>query len=219
MPLGALTADTAKSPVVGSVLVMPMLWLVITGCARLAEAASPRVLRILTVVVLAAGTGWQAAHLIGPAPPTLPVESMREALRLHDDFVRWSVARGWPRPVLLTDRQRDYVPAIRVSAYERHGRLLNVNFVLARKIWLQNIEEVLVPLRRSQFVILTRPQPEERYTYPYDETMARLYPQLRAYCERRMVRLGTYRVPNEVDLFARAAAATANPLARPPGER
>ena len=206
LPLTVLTADAAKSPVVGGLLLVPLLWLILTFCSRLAHSSARSVARVVALSALAAGGATHFARLAGPAPPGTPVEAVREALRLHDDIVRWSVDQAWPRPVLLTDRQRDYVPAIRVSAYERHGLFLPLERPLANVIMRPSTEEVLETLRRSHFVILTRPQAGSAVavTYPHDGKLAELYPRLLAYCKRTMVRVGNYQLPEEVMLFARA---------------
>jgi hypothetical protein len=154
--------------------------------------------------VFTIGAAAHVVQLAGPAPRTVPVDAIQEALRLHDDIARWSVAQGWPRPVLLHDRQRDYVPAIRVSVYERHGRLLALERPIGDMVLRASSEDVMQTLRRSDFVILTRPQPGSPVGLPYDASLAEMYPQLLAYCKRHLVRVGNYRLPDEVMLFARA---------------
>ena len=216
LPLGILTAYTSRSPVVGGLLVMPLLWLILVRCSRLAERAPRRLTQVLALSVLTIGAAGHAVRLSGPAWHTVPVDAIQEALRLHDDIARWSVAQGWPRPVLLHDRQRDYVPAIRVSAYERHGRLLALERPIGDMVLRASSEDVLQTLRRSDFVILTGPQPGSPGGLPYDASLAEMYPRLLAYCQSNLVRVGSYRVPEEVMLFARAPGAVSDEPASPP---
>jgi hypothetical protein len=204
VPLGILTAYVSKSPVVGGLLVMPLLWLILVRGSRLVESAPRRLAQALALSVLVAGATAQAAHLRGPAPRSLPADAVAEVLRLHDDILRWSLAQGWPRPVLLHDRQHEHVHAIPVSAYERHGRVLALQRPIGDRVLRVESDEVLETLRRSHFVILTRPQPAAPFGLPYDASLAEMYPRLLAYCKRNLVRVGNYRLPDEVMLFARA---------------
>jgi hypothetical protein len=207
VPLAVLTADTAKSGSVGGLLVTPLLWLVLAGAARQMDGAVPAARRVLAVSVLAAGLAAQAVRLIGPAPMSHPVEAVHEVLRLHDGITRWCLAHGLASPVVFADRQRDYVPALRVSAYERQGTLLRVDQTLARTVWRPGRDEILEALRRADVVILTRPRAGETFAYPYDEAMSTLYPRLLRHAKQDLVRIGSYRVPEEVAVFARAPAA------------
>jgi hypothetical protein len=206
LPLGILTAYVSKSPVVGGLLVMPLLWLILVRGSWLVETAPRRTAQALALSVLVAGATAHAVHLRGPAPRPLPADAVAETLRLHDDILRWSLTQGWPRPVLLHDRQHEHVHAIAVSAYERHGRVLALQRPIGDRVLRVGSDEVLQTLRRSHFVILTRPQPgpPPAFGLPYDASLAEMYPRLLAYCKREMVRVGNYRVPEEVMLFARA---------------
>ena len=67
------------------------------------------------------------------------------------------------------------------------------------------VEDIMAALRGSDFVILTRPQATAPFAY--DATFVELHPRLLAYCKRNLVRVGTFRVPEEIVLFARPGPA------------
>jgi hypothetical protein len=206
VPLAVLTADTAKSPVVGGILVTPLLWAVLLALSRLAPRARPAALWVTSGAVLAAGGAFQVYRLTGPARSDAfapSVEARTDVSRLHDDITRVIRQRGLTHPWVLTDRKRDYVPALHVSAYERHGQFLYVNYPLLPVLWKPSNREVLEALRRSDFVILTAPGPLAKGLLPYDYKLAEMEPRLRDHCTRRLTRVGTYRVPEEIDLYAR----------------
>lgn len=210
LPLAVLTADEAKSVIVGGVLAHPLLWLAVLAAAGLARRSRPEALRVAAAGVLAAGAAFQIAHLAGRAPSRLDRAARLEVSRLHDDVVRVARERGFRQPDLLADRKGDYVPATFVAAYERHGVVLDIRYPMGEIVWEPTDLEVGEALERSDLVIVTMAPPPPHWTYPYDRTLAALQPRLLEYCEGRMALFGTYRVPEEVRLYARAQPAEKN---------
>jgi hypothetical protein len=207
LPLVILTLYPSRSPTVGSLPIGPLVFVLVAAAARLAGGVRG-VLRVLAILALAAGLAAHARRLSGSAPHRTPPEAIREVLRLQDAIVASSEAQGWDRPVLLADRVRDYVPALRVSIYERHGRVLELERPLAM-VMRPPSEEVMAVLRRSHFVLLTPPLPGRPATpFPFDALLEEMHPRLRAYCEENMVRVGRFHVPEEILLFARMAPGT-----------
>jgi hypothetical protein len=204
LPLLTLTLYPSRNPTVGSVLVGPLVFLIAAGAGHLARRVSPRVMQVLAIAVLATGLAKQALRLEGPARSVMPVEALREVVRLEDTLVTWSEARGWEKPVLLADRVRDYLPGIRVSTYERHRRLLGLQRSF-NMIMGPPVEDIMAALRGSDFVILTRPQAAPPFAY--DAAFVELHPRLLAYCKRNLVRVGRFHVPEEIVLFARPGPA------------
>jgi hypothetical protein len=84
---------------------------------------------------------------------------------------------------------------------------------LEHMIWAPPEDQIFGSLRQSQLVLLTTPTPWAGWRYPYDVELERLLPRLREYCERHLVDMGTYHVPEEVRLYARI------PRNAPAGER
>jgi hypothetical protein len=207
VPLTVLTADAAKSVIVGGVLAHPLLWAVVLAASGLARRARPQALLAVAIGVLAAGAGFQVVRLGGPSPTHLASDARKEVARLHDDVFRVSGERGWRQPHLLADRKRDYVPATFVAVYERHGVVLDIRHPMGEIVWEPTDREIGEALDRSHLVIVTMEPPPPHWTYPYDRTLAALRPWLLEQCGARMSLVGTYRVPEEVRLYARVGPA------------
>jgi hypothetical protein len=203
VPWAVLTADAAKSVIVGGILATPLLWAVVLAASALTRRARPEALRVAAAGVLAAGALFQAVHFTGRGPSRLDVEAQREVARLHDDVVRVVRERGLRQPHLLADRKGDYVPATYVAAYERHGVRLDIRYPMGEIVWEPTEADVAAALDRSDLMIVTMEPPPSHWTYPYDRTLAALQPRLLDYGADRMALVGTYRVPEEVRLYAR----------------
>jgi hypothetical protein len=203
VPLAALNADAAKSVVVGGILAAPLLWAVVLAAARLARRARPAAFWVAAVGVLAAGGAFQVARLSGRSSSLFDPAARREVARLHEDVARVVRERGSGPSHLLADRKRDYVPATWVATYERHGVALDLRYPMREVVWEPTDRQVDEALERSELVVLTMEAPPAHWVYPYDRKLAALGPRLRQYCERRLSLVGTYRVPEEIRLYAR----------------
>lgn len=203
VPLTVLTLDAAKSVIVGGVLAHPLLWAILLAVASLARRARPAAVRVVAALVVTAGGLSQVHHLTGPSRTHLLPAARMEVSRLHDDVLRVSGERGFRQPHLLADRKRDYVPAAFAAAYERHGALLDIRFPMGEIVWEPTEREATEALDRSDLMIVTMEPPPAHWTYPYDRTLAAWQPRLLEYAGARMALVGTYRVPEEIRLYAR----------------
>jgi hypothetical protein len=203
VPLAILTADKAKSPVVAGIMVGPILWAIVLGAARLAPRARPRVLGVVAGVAFLAGAAFQVHRLSGPANFARGHVARQETVRLHADMARLVLEHGWTRPRILTDRKRDYFFAFPVWTYERDHVLIDIDNTLDYMIWAPTQGQVLDNLRTSKLVVLTTPTEEPGWRYPFDLKMEKHLPRLRRYCERHLVAIGIYHVPEELRLYAR----------------
>jgi hypothetical protein len=203
VPLVVLTVDSAKSPVVAGIMVGPILWAVVLGAARLAPRAHPRVLGFVAGVAFLAGAVFQVHRLSGPANVALDTAARKETVRLHADMARLVREQGWTRPRMLTDRKRDYFFAFPVWTYEREHVLIDVDTPLEHMIWAPTRSQILDSLRTSRLVVLTTPTHQWGWRYPFDLKLEKHLPRLRRYCERELVEIGTYHVPEEIRLYAR----------------
>ena len=210
VPLAVLNADAAKSVVVGGILAIPLLWAVVLAASRLARRARPAAFWVASVGVLAVGGAFQIARLSGGSSSLFDPAARREAARLHEDVARVVRERGWRPSHLLADRKRDYVPATWVSTYERHGVALDLRYPMHEIVWEPTDQQIDEALERSELVVLTTEPPPPHWTYPYDRKLAALRPRLTEYCEGRLSLVGTYRVPEEIRLYARTASIEKN---------
>lgn len=129
MPLAALSADTAKSPIVAGVVMPAVVLLSCLPALRLARDTMSRTWHVaayaLGTSVLLTGLGFQFAWLRGPGP----LQPRAESAAITDLYLaaaRLCLERGQVNPVMLVDDASEYhVPAILTTlAYERYGRLI-----------------------------------------------------------------------------------------------
>ncbi len=195
VPYAILTANVAKSPVVGDILVPPVLFLVLLAAARLSGAdveerpaggqpGGAQVLPSLAAVALLLGghTQWDQLHVQGPFSETRP--EVEQILSLYDTIFERNVRSGWQRPVVSVDRIVDYFAASTMNAtiYERHGVLLGARPGLGGSIFEVGIEDALETITRSDFVLISLPMFPEPARYSFDLSMARIRPRLLAAC-------------------------------------
>jgi hypothetical protein len=215
VPLAALTADVAKSPVVAGIVVTPAVWLVLLAAMRLAAAESgslesgpwkQRVLAGLAAGVLALGlvTQWRGFGREGPFAHRR--QEVQAARALHAAIGASSHTMGWSEPLITVDRLADsIVPSIvTTEMYERHAILVKVRF----GVWgigSVSEEQALASVARSDFVMLTTSEGSQD-TFPFDASMRALHPKLVQACAEDHVVLGQFRLEGlDVTAYVRAA--------------
>ena len=212
-PLGVLTVHAVKSPVVGSILVPPVVIAAALLFCRLARAVrghplprtTERALAVIGGLTLAAGIGYHATRLLGPGPFRGQRADIRGVLRLYDAIGDMSRARGWRAPRVSMDRMTEFlnpglVPAV---VYERRGLLLAYNGGLGSRIYAVTEPEALAQAGASDFVVVTDDGPDIG-PFPFEASMRQARPALRRLCDERFERLGDYRFfGRQATLYAR----------------
>jgi hypothetical protein len=215
VPLGVLTADAAKSPVVGDILVTPLIWLVLLGVVlsvrpyafgESAPWAGPAFSGLAGLAILF-GCGLHFTHYTQRWAFTERRADAEEVLRLHDRIFETCQEYGWEEPTIAYTCTKDFLgpPVTSVLGYERHGILRKVRTKLC-SIFSVTEAEALKEVKASDLVIVS---PAKRSTFPFDQDMLAHIPALLRYCDQNMVRLRTTRIfDDEVILFARIAVRT-----------
>lgn len=215
VPLAVLTANAAKSPVVGDILVMPLLWLVLWGVVlsvNLDGFGEPtlwgsRALMGLAAIAILFGGGMQFKRYTQRWVLTERRADAEEVLRLHDLINETCQEYGWEEPTIAYTCTKDFLgpPVTGVLGYERHGVLRRVRTKLCQ-IFSVTEAEALKEVKASDLVVIS---PAKHSTYPFDQDMVAHIPALIRYCDQNMVRLRTTRIfDDEVILFARIAIRT-----------
>jgi hypothetical protein len=215
IPLAVLTADVSKSPIVGNVLVAPLLWLALLPAVQLALACgrggprlAPRALQGLAVVVLAAGVSVQAAALCRHGPLYAQRQDVEQWLRMYDALDAASRRLTLPEVRLSANcvLGRADAHTIQASLYERHRHLVNLRMLMPQGVLAVTEDEAMASLRQSDFVIVaSSPVPSGASVYPFDRAMDAMRPQLERFCEDNLLPVERFRVSGqEVILYARA---------------
>jgi hypothetical protein len=214
VPLAALTYDMHRSPCTGNVLLIGLLGLVLAGVVRLAglhrEGRGRPLLEgalvALAGVAVACGAGTQLGNYGSRGRMTRARYDVEQILALHDLLHRRCRECCWAAPVLSSTFNFDYTQheAHRVLAYERHGTWLRTGQTLGGSIFALTDNEITQGARASDFLFLVATQTPS--AYPADHCLQAALPQLRAFCEAEMERLGAFDIEgNEVTLYARPA--------------
>ena len=159
VPWLVLTASESKSPVVGNLLVMPLLWLAVLAVGAGACApGGPACCGCCRCSPWPPGRSLWRAGTASAAHPPLACRDRAELLALHDDLARHAVEAGWAAPVVSLDQVVDFLPPLTqgVPAHERLGVLLDVKATaLGGSIFEFDDQVALREVRASHFVLLT----------------------------------------------------------------
>jgi hypothetical protein len=204
VPFAILTLDPSKSPVVGGVLLMPILWLVVVGVTALrgrigADSGGARALPVLGVVAVICGIAVEFQMATRRSPLTLHRDDTNQVLALYDLFARETRQNGWSSPRVAYDRLEDYLhpQTIPVVIYERHQKVVNPRIMMGGSIFAVPEQAAIAALENSDFAILTEDRSAAllRFEYfPFNLTMSALRPKLREAALRTMIPLQRFRM-------------------------
>jgi hypothetical protein len=207
-PLVPLTADIAKSPVVGGIVTVPIVTFVTFLCALFwqlspgaavndaAEARIPAVksaaavrrpleaLRVTVVIVaVAIGLGCFVARGLMP-PDEAPVADLRRITELNDVIAEYVVQNGLTEPGISVDRDADYInlPSVRLFTVERYHRV--VAFVpLFGDIVATPRDMAMDLIKKSDIIVLTDPA-RGREGNPFDKKIVEYWDEIDAWTRR-----------------------------------
>src|SRR5262249_15336447 len=136
VPFTALTVNVAKSLVVGSILVPPLLLLCVWPLLGSAHRLPGKALVALAAVAIVAGTFAQVSKsrhrgAWGRASP-----ESTALLAIHDELIERCEALGLHQPVVAVDTVNEYLQGrtFSVVAFERHGARLDFQQALGSSI-------------------------------------------------------------------------------------
>lgn len=188
VPWVVLTANVSKSPVVGGILVPPLLWL---SLLPLVGAGRGKVLTILASVAVACGAWFQAERACRRDFATRHAELAAEMIALYEEVFDRCRERRMLAPVVSVDSVCDLLwpTALNAFAFECHGLPLGATLALGGGILEVDEATALRELGRSDFVLFTGGGHLGEGTYPFFRSMEGLRPIIRDYCDREMVLL------------------------------
>jgi hypothetical protein len=189
-PAVVFTLHRQKSEVVvialvpGALLLVVALWLRALGSPGANSKIPSRIALVLSCAILV----FFAQRQLRPAydPPTLA--HIRTVNTLADSLFTRVTHAKIPEPGIAVDHINDALHAevLRVIFYERHRVWLPIKMTLPTGVVEPSADDVMARLARSYLVILTD-EPAPGGGYPYDQKLAAMRPQLRAWCGTNLI--------------------------------
>ena len=209
VPLAALTADPAKSPVVANIMVGPLIWavlvIVIVFAGTYRGIAHPVWMRlglaILSIVVLTRGTVAQVNHYVHRGPASPQAGQIASLLNLFDQIAQDCGELGWTAPTFATDAISDALNfrVFEVVTFERHGRILDAWEELSEAPMAPSPPESKLQFADFAIEIDGLVAPSGTFEYPFDKSARKIRPQIIAYCQKNLVELDRRRLGTPFD--------------------
>jgi len=201
VPLALFTLDVSKSPIVGSILVIPVVWLVLLGGLWISglvkgTAVTPVwciALGATAMLVLMAGLGSEFAMSAKQLRGTLNREEEEHLLDAYDRIGAYCTTLGLKTTRVAVDRILDYFcgPTVPVMTYERSRTPLAFEFVLSKSMYPVGRQEALDAIKSSDIAIITTNivPADEASPYPFTKSMIAIQGDLKATAAAGMVPL------------------------------
>ena len=201
VPLALFTYDTSKSPVVASVLVVPVVWLIMLGGLWVSRAdvvaenpirAGQGALVLVAVLALLGGTGTE---FVMSAKQFLSPERQNEQplLEAYDHIGAYCEMVGWKTPRFVVDRVLDSFSGsvVPVTIYERSRLFLTPEVLLGSSIFEVKRDDALRDVRTSDIAVITTNllPADENSLYPFTREMTAMRADLLATASASMVPL------------------------------
>jgi hypothetical protein len=203
LPFMILTADPNKSGVVGSIIVIPFLWLVLWLFmyinSTLAETKQSRfIYNVVAITVLLLGL-YHQIHELNYRKNQDRLQNLTAITNMYIDIGKVALQKGWPTIFFSVDQIQDYLAAhhIEILYFERSQKMIHAS---PQKLGASNYPitqaEALNSLKNSNVVIfnLLDYQYKKMTPLPFNQTIGALKPQLVDYAEQHFNRLGDYKI-------------------------
>lgn len=200
IPLIVLTVDINKSHVVGSIMVMPVIWLIIWWYLYLENKSGKSydgflsVIGMAFVIVSFSHQVLKLQHIKRNAN----YQGLQNITKMYLDIGNYAKKQHWSEIRLSVDQIKDYLTScgIEILYYETRGNLLPVHTErMGREIFNITKKEVVESLERSNVLIINQlkypPSP-----YPYDESISPFRPLVKNFAQVNFKPLGTYKFMN-----------------------
>jgi len=184
VPLAILTIYPIRSPILSNVLVVPSLCIAIfgmiafVGCGNLTGGPGPRVLQVLSFLLVVVAVCFEFTMARRPGPFTGDPGAAKAVVGLIDEVLLRCQKFGVLEPKVAFDRMRDYMNGSLLApmAYERHRLLLRPIFLLPRDInWVteESERDALTAIQDADFAFIRTGVASATYgfDYPFNDGM------------------------------------------------
>ena len=193
-----LTRDTAKSPIVGGIMVAPLVWLVLSvvlllfGVAR-REPMLPVARRMLvgaSVLAMLAAMYLQFSRYSHRTLLGAHRAEVEKVDAMWDRMARDCMLLGWTSPAITSDSLQDFLyhKDLSILAYEKYGVLLSAGASIGR-LEAYDAKELYDRLAMSDFAIITKNTRPPAFEYPFDRQMREWHGDILKWCRQNMVEL------------------------------
>ena len=187
-PAAVLCVHPVKTPQTLGILIAPLVWLAVLGCARLARRLKPRVLAWIGLAVCAAGGCIFAAFVLREPYPVSVAKDATQVNTLLDYVYFRAEEAGLLHPRLASTRIIDVLSAktFSVLGYERHQHWTEFYQTLPTGLVETQEAAALGLLGESDFIFLVS---GGESLWPFDRQMEALLPVTRSWCDAHRAHL------------------------------
>lgn len=203
IPLMVLTADINKSGVVGSIMVMPVIWLIQWMILFLDSSYDKsklvqQFLFVFSLMIFTIGLAHQI-HQFSHHKSKSQYRNLSGITKMYEDIGDYAVAHGWKEINLSIDQVCDYLTSggIETLYYESRKKLVTVGIEhMGGEIFAIPETEALLSMKRSNVVILNLNDYPAGSPYPFNQSISAMRPELKNFAEANFQRLGDYQFMN-----------------------
>lgn len=176
IPLIVLTLDTSKSFVVGSILVMPIVWFLIRIISSLEEnILYKKILPVIAIIIFSIGI-FNQYHSYQHKNKEDYYRSLLAINHLYQDIGDYAVRYHHDAIHLSFDHIMDYFTpqGMTVWYYENNKKLLKIDARLGNAIFAIDKKTALKKIKGSDLVILRKEYDDDAFFYPFNQSMCQL---------------------------------------------
>ncbi len=197
VPYLVLNVGAMKSPVVGDILLPPLIWIALAPLIATAgvwrEGNWGGVLRVGAIATLLVGGVAQLNSAASPSLYTSMGEDGPRTMQAIDDLAEACNKKGLASPEVFLDASTHEMNGrvFQVVEFEKRGRWREYRD--GTSIFAQDEEFYLRHIERCDLVVL-KGVPPGAFQFPSDAVLEKMRPQLQAYCDANMIKIGEYRI-------------------------
>lgn len=206
VPLALFTFDISKSPVVASVMIVPVVICTVL-VMQLFRISTWQIRRTLAAFVLLLGVAFSVSAHLRRRPAFEEMKSHQDLYTAVEQIAREVGDQRGRMIKFATDSTAPYLNgnSAKVMIYERGGPLVATKEVLAETIFAVAKEQALAAIDVADYALITVSKPSsENSILPFDRAMASYRPDLRRRAASQMISMSRVQVADHTfEIFAR----------------
>ncbi|MCL5291270.1 MAG: hypothetical protein M1548_01905 [Actinobacteria bacterium] len=203
IPIVMLTADMSKSPIVVSIVLIPLLWGIIIIAFQLcttpkvggSSGFDQRIISIFAALALAAGLIHYTINMTDRRPLYDRRADADTIKAMYLDIGNYAERQGLKtvNVFFATETLDFFGPQVFVTIYyEEEHRLIDADLMVGGVANTPSFKNIEPLLRKSSFVVVDGMLGRTSLLFPFDKAMAANLPQIKALLDKQFVRFGSY---------------------------